>query len=216
MCKDKFEEDTKFINMLAGINDKKSIRNESINNLYNRYLRDLESKFPYQAFAINFNKVPNKTPFDVRAFAKDINLTINEERLDIDISGKLENNIITVDSIDRDYRQNFTIAHQIGHYLLSHGDKIEYRFNRSFYTEEKLQKEEDADCFATNLLLPASLIGKIVSLFKRLLKIQKLSDSRYATKVQLVANLKYVLDVSEITVINRLKALNYLESFIWL
>ena len=98
--------------MLAGINDKKSIRNESIKDLYNRYLRDLESKFPYKVFFTNwkqdssnirfhvilekFMQEVNKTPFDVRAFAQEINLTINEERLDIDISGKLENNIITL------------------------------------------------------------------------------------------------------------------------
>ena len=202
--------------MLAGINDKKSIRNESINNLYNRYLRDLESKFPYQAFNTDFKQQANKTPFDVRAFAQEINLTINEERLDIDISGKLENNIITVNSIDRDYRQNFTIAHEIGHYLLAHGDITEYRRNESFYNKEQLQKEEDADYFAANLLLPASIISKVVSLFKKQLKIQKLSDNIYSTELQLVANLKYVLDVSEQAVIKRLQALNYLESYIWL
>jgi Zn-dependent peptidase ImmA (M78 family) len=210
------KEDTKFINMLVGINDKQSRRNESINDLYNIYLRDLESKFPYQAFNTDFNQDPNKTPFDIRAFAKDINLTINEERLDIDISGKLENNIITVNSIDRDYRQNFTIAHEIGHYLLAHGDITEYRRNKSFYTKDQLQREEDADYFAANLLLPASIISKVVSLFKKQLKIQKLSDNIYSTKLQLVANLKYVLDVSEQAVIKRLKALNYLESYIWL
>ena len=226
------KEDTKFINMLDGINDKKSIRNESIKDLYNRYLRDLESKFPYQLFFTNwkqdssnirfhvfvakFMQQVNKTPFDVRAFAKDINLTINKERLNIDISGKLENNIITVNSIDRDYKQNFTIAHEIGHYLLDYGDNTEYRRNESFYNKEQLQKEEDADYFATNLLLPASIISKVVSFFKKELKIQHLLENRYATKVQLVANLKYVLDVSEQAVIKRLKSLGYLESFIWL
>lgn len=211
-----YTEDTKFISMLQRIKDKKSTKNKSINDLYNRYLKSLESQFPYQAFNIDFNQKANKTPFDVRAFAKDINLTINEERLDIEISGKLENNIITVNSIDRDYRQNFTIAHEIGHYLLSHGDITEYRRNKSFYTKEKLQNEEDADYFAANLLLPASIISKVVSLFKKQLKIQKLSDNIYSTELQLVANLKYVLDVSEQAVIKRLQALNYLESYIWL
>ncbi len=211
------KEDTKFINMLVGINDKQSRRNESISDLYNIYLRDLESKFPYQAFNTDFNQEPpNKTPFDVRGFAKEINLTINEERLDIDISGKLENNIITVNSIDRDYRQNFTIAHEIGHYLLAHGNITEYRRNESFYTKEKLQNEEDADYFAANLLLPASIISKVVSSFKNQLKIQNLLDNRYATKVELVAKLKYFLDVSEQAVIKRLKALNYLKFYIWL
>jgi hypothetical protein len=217
-CKeDKYiKEDKKFIDMLLGIKDKQSIRSESINNLYNRYLTSLEDEFPYKAFSTDFNQQPNKRPFDIRSFATDINLEIQEERLNIDISGKLENNIITVNSIDRDYRQNFTIAHEIGHYLLDHGNIIEYRRNESFYNKERFKQEEDADFVAANLLLPAVIISKVVYLFKNQLKIQKLSDNRYSTKVELVAKLQYVLDVSEQAVIKRLKELNYLESYIWL
>ena len=88
--------------------------------------------------------------------------------------------------------------------------------SKIYYNKEQLKQEEDADFVAANLLLPSSIINKVVSKFKDQLKIQKLSDNRYSTKVELVAKLQYVLDVSEQAVIKRLKELKYLEPYVWL
>jgi hypothetical protein len=214
-------EDKKFIDMLKKTTktpkDNKDNKSKKIYNVYESYKTDLENDFSYEAFSTDFNQQPTKKPFDIRSFAADINLEIKEEWLDIATSGQLENNIITVNTIEADYRQNFTIAHEIGHYILDHGNITEYRRSaKIYYNKEQLKQEEDADFVAANLLLPSSIINKVVSKFKDQLKIQKLSDNRYSTKVELVAKLQYVLDVSEQAVIKRLKELKHLEPYVWL
>ncbi|HLZ15051.1 MAG TPA: ImmA/IrrE family metallo-endopeptidase [Candidatus Saccharimonadales bacterium] len=59
-------------------------------------------------------------------------------------------------------RQSFTLAHELGHYFLDHKSN-EYGVYRrdSLYAESKPEKEQEADCFAAELLMPAELIAKV-------------------------------------------------------
>ena len=74
-----------------------------------------------------------------------------------DYSGKFEykNNvpICTIRSTDSILRQRFTIAHELGHYVLQHGDS--FRDNtKNFSLHNYDPKERDANQFAAEILMP--------------------------------------------------------------
>ena len=81
-----------------------------------------------------------------------------------DISGLLnkEDNKIYLNVSESAARQNFTLAHELAHYFLDHKPN-EYGVYRrdSLYLQEKPDKEQEADCFAAELLMPSDLIKKI-------------------------------------------------------
>lgn len=57
-------------------------------------------------------------------------------------------------------RQAYTVAHELGHYLLGHeADKygVLRRVN-DYSSDEKTQEEKDADRFAANLLMPERML----------------------------------------------------------
>lgn len=60
-------------------------------------------------------------------------------------------------------RKRFTIAHEIGHFLMHKGES----FDHSGKGDPKIERE--ADIFATNLLMPAKMIRKIHNQFRSLL-----------------------------------------------
>jgi Zn-dependent peptidase ImmA (M78 family) len=94
-----------------------------------------------------------------------ISATFPNEYKDI-VSGFLdvEKKEIYINAEDPLNRQTFTIAHELGHWIL-HKEKI--LENKSLYSvllrnkenkENKNKFEQEADCFAANLLLPEKLI----------------------------------------------------------
>lgn len=74
--------------------------------------------------------------------------------------------IMGVNSKDHMHRQRFTIAHEIGHYLLHEGEnmfidkiyRVNFRDSRSSSGEDK--REIEANSFAANLLIPAEFLLK--------------------------------------------------------
>lgn len=59
-------------------------------------------------------------------------------------------------------RKRFTIAHEIGHFLMHEGES----FDLSGIGNSKIERE--ADIFATNLLMPSTMVRKIHSQFRML------------------------------------------------
>lgn len=57
-------------------------------------------------------------------------------------------------------RQAFTIAHELGHYILHQDKEVEtfYRRDSMFLSKEERAMEQDANCFAASLLMPKSLV----------------------------------------------------------
>lgn len=68
---------------------------------------------------------------------------------------------IFVNKTDPAYRQTFTVAHELGHYLLGH-DASKYGVLPRWQAPgaEKEPEEKEADCFAANLLVPEEMLKK--------------------------------------------------------
>jgi Zn-dependent peptidase ImmA (M78 family) len=215
---DNCTEDKKFIDMLQYTNKTpKDNKVKTIYDVYTSYKKNLEDSFPYQEFSTNFNQKVTPNPFNLKDFANDIGILIKEDILDINISGQLKGNTITVNVKNVEKRRNFTIAHEIGHYILHFVDgsiTTEYRSGEDiYYNEAQLQQEKEADCFAANLLLPSNVIKKIVDKFKDSKNIQSLTDDLDSTKI-LIHKFSNVFNVSTSEIIKRLQTLQYLYSWI--
>jgi Zn-dependent peptidase ImmA (M78 family) len=58
-------------------------------------------------------------------------------------------------------RQRFTIAHELGHYVLGHGDEFRDP-TRNFNTDQFNPKESAANQFAAHLLMPEEAIASFI------------------------------------------------------
>ena len=122
-----------------------------ISNILSKDLSSLEDKFV----------------FPVGELADKIGLKVEFVSLPEGQSGALdiENKIIYVNDNCSGTRNLFTIAHEIGHYIISleNGNKhSKNRFDsKREYTEEELEEEKEANNFAAELLMPKEKFKKI-------------------------------------------------------
>jgi Zn-dependent peptidase ImmA (M78 family) len=70
---------------------------------------------------------------------------------------------IAVNGEDPAHRQNFTIAHELGHYLLEHTlhqpeYEVLYRKQHPLAVTGNKPDEQEANCFAANLLVPSDML----------------------------------------------------------
>ncbi|ELY2017908.1 ImmA/IrrE family metallo-endopeptidase [Flavobacterium psychrophilum] len=107
--------------------------------------------------------------FNVKKLAKLLKINLKEEILSDDVSGFFvmtdTDNIITYNKNNGKERQRFTIAHEIGHFILHSKEQpifidktpsVMYRNNSSSTGEDF--KEREANAFAASLLMPKKLI----------------------------------------------------------
>ena len=167
----------------------------SVEDLYNVYL----------------TKINMGNRFPINDFVNEFGLEIIRESLDINISGKIEGTRITVNSNNVRKRQNFTIAHEFAHFILEHGNQVEYRANIAYTPEQKIQ-EEQANLFAGCILMPENLVKRAVDDFIRQNNIAMLGDRA----PEIINQLSNMFDVSTASVIKRLKALGYISGWIWI
>lgn len=79
----------------------------------------------------------------------------------------LKNSLIVVNGDDSPQRQAFTVAHELGHYLL-HRDEVKKEGNVNIMFRGPIGKvdddwmEQEANCFAANLLVPDDLLQKYI------------------------------------------------------
>lgn len=115
----------------------------------------------------------NKSNFDIFKLVSDLNIKFYEKELDKDISGLFAQkngiNLITVNSTDSLERKRFTIAHELGHFILHSSNtslfidgtsKIMFRNNES--SSGKHLQEKEANHFAACLLMPKNMIQKFI------------------------------------------------------
>ncbi|WP_415060881.1 ImmA/IrrE family metallo-endopeptidase [Flavobacterium sp.] len=107
--------------------------------------------------------------FDVKKLAKLLKINLKEENLSDDVSGFFvmtdTDSNITYNKRNGKVRQRFTIAHEIGHYILHSKEQpifidktpsVMFRNNSSSTGEDF--KEREANAFAASLLMPKKLI----------------------------------------------------------
>ena len=113
-----------------------------------------------------------EAPIDPKKIAELMGLSVVEVPNDNDdLCGLLlkgdKKAIIGVNALHHSNRKRFTIAHEIGHYLLHKNentfldhhenfDMVKFRKNSS----PKTQEERDANCFAAALLMPVKMLKK--------------------------------------------------------
>jgi Zn-dependent peptidase ImmA (M78 family) len=111
------------------------------------------------------------------------------------ISGFIEGSTIFINVEESPQRQNFTIAHELGHYLLGHLENPNYdALYRGPITEQNEKYlEQEANCFAANLLVPQDIL------------IQRIHENPLITEWQLSNS----FGVSEEVIVFRKKTLQY-------
>ena len=170
-------------------------------------------RFPERVAAIN-SKVDNiltdaevKTlPVKIEEIAKSLGLKVIPYAFDDDISGTLiiDQNVIGFNQTESRVRRRFTIAHEVGHYIL-HKDKKPifldklFRLNSSSSSssEQNQELEMEANIFAASILMPESLMRKEVENI----------DFDFASE-EAIKYLARVFDVSSTAMYYRLKILD--------
>lgn len=111
-------------------------------------------------------------PVNVEKIAHAMHLDVRKDRVEGDISGFLfrdhekSSAIIGVNSNHHSNRQRFTIAHELGHFLLHTGDKVhvdrgfEVRLRSDESSKGTDIDEKEANLFAAELLMPKSFVQR--------------------------------------------------------
>lgn len=119
-------------------------------------------------------KYTSKAPVDVIKISESEGLQAFAQELDPDVSGILikrgSHSFCFFNSQDHRKRQRFTVAHELGHFLLEHhdrhGDEIHVdKGNFMMFRDQKSKTglseiEREANAFAAALLMPTSLLEK--------------------------------------------------------
>jgi Zn-dependent peptidase ImmA (M78 family) len=108
-------------------------------------------------------------PVKVVALAQDLGLRVFREDLRSGISGKLYRDTgsqaawsISVNAKEPDVRQRFTIAHEIGHFVLHLGSVSDSVEDDVFYRSNLTSRQEaEANAFAADILMPWELINRL-------------------------------------------------------
>ncbi|SDO58025.1 protein of unknown function [Paenibacillus sp. yr247] len=115
-----------------------------------------------------------RPPINLESIAKELKVHIQYESFDGELSGILIRNeelgeyIIGVNKEHADNRKRFTIAHEIGHFLLHEGNEtyidtsIRYNFRDSDSSQGTNMDEMEANAFAASLLMPEDMIEEYI------------------------------------------------------
>lgn len=105
----------------------------------------------------------NNPEIDVEEIAQKLGFTL--EYVFMEESGKLEDTTIKVNLLDHEVRQRFTIAHEIGHFLLHEPSDVMYRdvTLKSYKSIVERIKERQANGFAAELLMPKRLLSQLIN-----------------------------------------------------
>ena len=101
-------------------------------------------------------------PINIGKIVEKLGLTVEEKALPEDAIGSYEQSTKTI-SVSKDYPYRltvFTIAHEIGHFVL-HADKSQETFYRKDLInvdKEAVPQEKEANCFAAALLMPKGVV----------------------------------------------------------
>jgi Zn-dependent peptidase ImmA (M78 family) len=153
-----------------------------------------------------------KLPVPVEKIALKLDLAVTPADLGPGISGALFVNngkaSIGVNEKESKVRRRFTIAHELGHYLLHKNSQTLFVEKKVFFRDEESssgeeRKEREANAFAAALLMPYSILKSEIDVAKQSIILESDED--------LVSYLSKKFDVSEIAMTYRLMNLNYIH-----
>lgn len=159
-----------------------------------------------------------KFPVKVKSIIKEMGIKLEKVDLGEDISGALviENGKprIGYNTFESEVRQRFTLAHELGHYVL-HGKgkddylfvdnaKVMFRTNKT--SNQDYKREREANVFAASLLMPKSLIHEE---FKSIEE----SSNHNLIEDEIVKEMASKFKVSQIAMTYRLINLGLIQQF---
>ena len=153
-----------------------------------------------------------EAPIPLRRIAKSCDdLHIVKDSLDGDLSGFLYRDknraVIGVNTKHALVRQNFTIAHELGHYLLHEQEQLHVdhefrvRLRNDVSSQGTDEAEREANFFAASILMPKRFIEKDI----------EQEDYVDLLDDEFLPNLAHKYGVSTQALINRLKSLGYIQ-----
>lgn len=153
-------------------------------------------------------------PIPIKDIIKKLGIKLSPYDLGDDVSGVLvidnENCKIGYNSTESHVRQRFTLAHELGHFILHKNkhqdifvDNVTYMFRKSNSKSVDYKIEMEANQFAASILMPASLIEK---------EIEILNDGSISDH-DLIAELANKFKVSQIAMTFRLNNLGYFYNY---
>ncbi len=108
-------------------------------------------------------------PLDVEGIAKALDIDVKKQSLENELSGILrkvpesDNWELLINKKHHPNRQRYTIAHEIGHYLLHRHLQVEFQDRIFFRGAERSKEELQANSFASEVLIPESDFRQMVS-----------------------------------------------------
>ena len=103
---------------------------------------------------------PRKQAIDVDQVALSLGADVRRRRLDAGLSGLMRRRgqhvVIGINEVHSPTRQRFTLAHELGHWLLNHGDTVVDTVERrdELSSQGINVNEMEANAFAAELLMP--------------------------------------------------------------
>lgn len=113
-------------------------------------------------------------PVDILKICKDLDIVVCSQNLEHGVSGLIliskdkireyDNfkKVIVVNAKDSNSRKRFTIAHELGHYILHKTDEMDYYAHRENNADSCSPKEIEANSFASEILMPAHLVNNVL------------------------------------------------------
>lgn len=102
-------------------------------------------------------------PIDLIGICNSLEIKVKEVDFDDDLSGMLAKNTIYISSNIHENRKRFTLAHELGHYLIHKKKDNSYkgvRFRSEFISSKEKNEEREANLFASLLLMPTHYLNE--------------------------------------------------------
>lgn len=110
------------------------------------------------------------SPIELRDIIKAEGINIEERTWPDDLSGLLiikgDSKLIGVNFDNNEVRKRFTLAHELGHFVLHKDESSIFKDNQLFkrqsegYSSREERMEQEANYFAASILMPESLVRK--------------------------------------------------------
>lgn len=108
-----------------------------------------------------------RTPVDIYSVAEFLGLEVREEAMDNELSGYIEPRrsgwVVGVNSYHHPNRQRFTVAHEIGHFLLHKPSEKHVDVTFARRSGKRNTMEHEADSFAASILMPEEEMRALIA-----------------------------------------------------